>query len=124
MKNKPKKVYERVYIHAGKVLTKQGWTLIINAMDAYSEYAFKFAYSDNTEISIDVLNQFFDNILEGYKPLIHPKKISFVTNIPVEYNSLFLQSKAAHHRFKFDKDATYNAMKELLNSLQHDVVEL
>jgi hypothetical protein len=124
MKNKPKKVYERVYIYVGKVLTKQGWTLVIMAMDAYSEYAFKFAHSDNTEISINVLNQLFDNILEGYKPLIHPKKISFVTNIPEEYNNLFLKSKAVHHRFKFDKDATYNAMKELLNTLPHEVMEL
>jgi len=114
MKNKTKKVYERVYIHAAKVQTKEGWTLVISAMDAYSEYAFKIAFSDNTEITIDVLNQLFDNIIEGYKPLIHPKKISFVTNLPEEYNSLFLQTKAARHRFKFDKDATNNAMKELL----------
>ena len=75
-------------------------------------------------VTINALNQIFDNILEGYKPIIHPKKISFVTNLPEEYNSLFQQTKAAHHRFKFDKAATAKALKGFLDNLQFDVVEI
>ncbi len=124
MKNKLKKVYERVYIHAAKVQTKEGWTLIINAMDAYSEYAFKPVSSKNTKVTIDVLNQLFDNILEGYKPLVHPKQITFVTSLPEEHTCLFQQTKVAQHRFKFDMEAKDKAMKGLLSTISHEFSEL
>ncbi len=124
MKNKPKKVYERIYIHAAKVQTTEDWVLIISAMDAYSEYAFKPVSSENTKVTIDVLNQLFDNILDGYKPLVHPKQITFVTNLPKEHTSLFQQTKAANHRFKFNKETTTKAMKGLLNTMPHEFEEL
>jgi hypothetical protein len=124
MKNKPKKVYERVYIHAAKVRTTEGWVLVIHTMDAMSEFAFKPVFGKTTEIDIDVLNQLFDNILEGYQSVIHPKQITFVTNLPEEYSNLFQQTKAVHHRFKFNKEATTKAMKSLLSTLRHNFVEL
>ncbi len=122
-----RKIFPRerdVYIHAAKVQTKEGWTLVISAMDAYSELIFKPVFDKTTEITINALNQIFDNILEGYKPIIHPKQISFVTNLPEEYNILFLQTKAARHRFKFDKEATAKAMKGFLDTLQYEVVDI
>ena len=124
MKNKPNRVYERVYIHAAKVQTTEGWFLVIHAMDAMSKFAFNPVLSESTQITIDVLNQLFDNILEEYKPLVHPKQIEFVTNLPEEYSNIFQQTKAANHRFKVNKKATANAMKGLLSTLRYDFVGL
>lgn len=53
MKNKPKKLYERVYIHAAKVQTTEGWVLMIHAMEAMSEFAFKSVFDKTTEITIE-----------------------------------------------------------------------
>ena len=125
MKSKPRKVYERVYIHAAKTRTiKDGWVSVIHAMDAFSEYAFNPVINETPEITIDVLNQLFDSILKDYNPLSHPKQIVFVTNLPEKYEQLIKQTKAAHHRFVFNKQATNNAMKELFRLMQYEMVEL
>lgn len=124
MKNKPKKVYERVYIHAAKVQTKEGWALVIHSMDAFSEFAFESVFNSTPQVTIAVLNQLFENILKGYKPLFHPKQITFVTNLPEEYGQLIQQTKAAHHRIIYNKEATAKAMKGLLSSMRFETVEL
>lgn len=124
MKNAPKKVFERVYIHAGKVLVREGWALILCSMDAYSEYAFQPVLNETSQITVDALNQLFDNILKDYKPIFHPKQIVFVTSLPEEYGQLIIQTKAPHHRFVFNKEATLKAMKELLSSMPMRMEEL
>lgn len=86
MKYKPKKVYERVYIHAAKVQAAEGWVLVLHSMDAFSEYAFEFVFNQPPQITVEVLNKLFSNILKNYKPLFHPKQIVFVTNLPVSSN--------------------------------------
>ena len=124
MKNTPKKVFERVYIHAAKVRVQEGWALTLCSMDAYSEYAFPPVLSETPQVTIAALNQLFDNILKDYKPIFHPKQIVFITSLPEEYGQLIQQTKAAHHRFVFSKEATLKAMKELLDSLRFEMVEL
>jgi hypothetical protein len=124
MKNTTKKVYERVYIHAAKVQTNEGWALMINSMDAYSEFAFEHVLSATPKVSIDVLNQLFDNIIKGYKPIFHPRQIVFVTSLPEEYGQLFLQTKAAHHQFVHHQEATREAMKGFLDSLHFEMTDL
>ena len=124
MKNTPKKAFERVYIHAAKVQTNEGWALVISSMDAYSQFAFEPVFSKTPQVTIEALNQLFDNILKDYKPIFHPKQIVFVTSLPVEYGQLIQQTKAAHHRFVFNKEATLKAMKELLSSMPMRMEEL
>lgn len=124
MKYTPKKVFERVYIHAAKVQVKEGWVGILCAMDAYSEYAFPPVLTDNPEVTVDALNQLFDNILKDYKPIFHPRKIVIVTSLPEEYRLLVLQTRAAHHRFIHNKEATLKAMKELLDTMPMIMEEL
>ena len=113
-----------VYIHAAKVQTNEGWALMINSMDAYSEFAFEPVLNATPLITIDVLNQLFDNILKGYKPISHPKQIVFFTSLPEEYGQLFLQTKAAHHRFVHTPEATRKAMKGFLDSLRLEMTDL
>lgn len=124
MEKKPGKVYERVYIHAAKVQTNEGWALMINSMDAYSEFAFEHVLNATPKVTIDVLNQLFDNILKSYKPIFHPRQIVFVTSLPEEYSQLFLQTKAAHHRFVHNQEATRKAMKGFLDSLRTEMTDL
>jgi len=124
MKYKPNRVFERVYIHAAKVLVVEGWVLIIHSMDAFSEYAFKPVFSQASTVTIEALNELFDNILKDYKPMFHPKQIVFVTNLPEEYEQLFKQTKASHHKFIFNKEATDKAMKGFLHSLRTELEEL
>ena len=125
MKNSTKKVYERVYIHAAKIRTSEGWALMINSMDACSEFAFEHVLNATPKVTIDVLNQLFDNILKSYKPISHPRQIVFVTNLHEEYGQLFLQTKVAHqHRFVHNKEATRKAMKGLLDSLCIEMTDL
>nr|WP_319571058.1 hypothetical protein [uncultured Draconibacterium sp.] len=82
MKNKPRKVFERVYIFAGKTTTKQGWVLPFYSMDGFSEFAFEPVLSTKTEATVEVLDELLDNALKDYKPMFHPKQIVFVTNFP------------------------------------------
>ena len=124
MKNTTKKVYERVYIHAAKVQTNEGWALMINSMDACSEFAFEPVLNATPLITIDVLNQLFDNILKGFKPIFHPRQIVFFTSLPEEYGQLFLQTKAAHHQFVHNQEATRKAMKGFLDSLCLEMTDL
>jgi hypothetical protein len=124
MKNKPRKVFERVYIHAATVQTKEGWVLVLHSMDAFSEYAFETIFNRTPKITIEALNQLFDNVLKDYKPMFHPKKIMFVTNLSQEYENLFKQTQAAQHRFVFNKEVTAKAMKGLLGSMSYDMKEL
>ena len=124
MKNTTKKVYERVYIHAAKIRTGEGWVLMINSMDACSEFAFEHVLNATPKVTIDVLNQLFDNILKSYKPISHPRQIVFVTNLHEEYGQLFLQTKAAHHRFVHNQEATRKAMKGFLDSLRLEMTDL
>ena len=72
MKNKPSKVYERVYIRAARIRIAEGWALMINSMDACSEFAFEHVLNATPKVTIDVLNWLFDNILKGYKPISLP----------------------------------------------------
>jgi hypothetical protein len=124
MKNTTNKVYERVYIHAAKVQINEGWALMINSMDAYSEFAFEPVLNTTPLITVDVLNQLFDNILKGYTHISHPRQIVFVTSLPKEYGQLFLQTKAAHHRFVHNQEATRKAMKGFLDSLRLEMTDL
>ncbi len=124
MKNKPKKVFERVYIHAAKVQTTEGWSLAIHSLDAFSEFAFETVFNKTPQITTEVLNQLFDNILKDYKPIFHPKQIVFVTNLPEEHNQLIQQTKASHHRFIYNKEVTKKAMKGLLDTIRVELVEL
>jgi hypothetical protein len=73
-----RKVYERVNIHAAKVQTNEGMALMINSMDACSEFAFEPVLNATPQVTIDVLNQLFDNILKGYKPIFHPRDKLFL----------------------------------------------
>jgi hypothetical protein len=93
-------------------------------MDALSEFIFEPVFSRNPDLSIDVLNELFDNALKDYNPIFHHRIIIFVTNIPEEIKSLLLQTKAAHHRFIFDKEATTKAMHEFLSGLKYEPVAL
>ena len=124
MKYKPKKVYERVYIHAGKVQAAEGCALVLHAMDAFSEFAFESVFNQPPQVTVEVLNKLFENILEGHKPIFHPRQIVFVTNLPEEYDKLFKQTQAANHRFVYNKEATTKAMKGLLSSIRYEMVEL
>jgi len=124
MKYTPKKVFERIYIHAGIVNTAEGRILGIHAMDALSEFVFEPVYNKVPLVTAELLNQLFDNILKGYKPIFHPKQIVFVTNLPEEYLPLIQQTKAAHHRFIYNKEATAKAMEGFLSSLRHEMVAL
>jgi hypothetical protein len=124
MKNKPRKVFERVYIHAAKAQTKEGWVLVIHSMDSFSEFAFESVFNKTPQITVEILNQLFDNIFKEYKPIFHPKQILFVTNLSEEYKPLFKQTNAAHHRFVFNTEATAKAMKVLLNSMQYKMAKL
>lgn len=124
MKYTPKKMYERVYIHAAKIRVGEGWALFLCSMDGYSYFAFEPVLSKTTEVTIEVLNQLFDNILKDYKPIFHPKQIVFVTSLPEEFGLLFLLTKAASHRFVHNKEATLKAMKEFLNSMNFEITDL
>ena len=124
MKDKARKVYERVYIHAAKVQTTEGWVLVIHAMDAYSEVAFDTVFSKTPEVTTEVLDQLFDSILKDYKPIFHPRQIVFVTNLPEECGLLLPQTQAAHHRFIFDKDVTAKAMQGLLSRMPYKMAAL
>ena len=124
MKDKARKVYERVYIHAAKVLATEGWVLVIHAMNAHSEVAFETVFSKTPEVTSEVLDQLFDSILKDYKPIFHPRQIVFVTNLPEECRLLLPQTRAAHHRFIFDKDATAKAMQGLLSRMPYKMVSL
>ena len=124
MKYKPLKVYERVYIHAAKVQTSEGWVLVIHSMDAFSEFAFESVLNETPLVTLEVLNKLFENILKEYKPVFHPKQIVFVTNLPEEYGQLFQQTKMAHHRFIYNKEATTKAMGRLLDTMRYNMVEL
>jgi hypothetical protein len=124
MKNKPNKVYERIYIHAAKVQTAEGWALVIHSMDALSEFAFETVFNRSPQVTMEVINQLFENILKDYKPIFHPKQIIFVTNLPEEYGQLIKQTKAAHHRFIYNKEATAKAMERLLSSIRFEMVAL
>lgn len=53
-----KKVFERVYIHAAKIRTTEGWVLVISAMDAASEYVYEPTFHKSTEINLSVLKKF------------------------------------------------------------------
>jgi hypothetical protein len=120
MKYKPNKVYERVYIHAAKTQAAEGWVLVLHSMDAFSEFAFESVFNQPPQVTVEVLNKLFKNILKNYKPLFHPKQIVFVTNLPEEYDKLFKQTQAAHHRFVYNKEATAKAMKGLLSSMWYE----
>jgi hypothetical protein len=124
MKNKLKKVFERIYIHAAKVETTDGWILALHSMDALSEFAFEPVFNKKPEVNIEVLNQLFDNTLKDYNTIFHPKQIVFVTNLPEEYAELIQQTKAARHRFVFNKEVTLKAMHPLLSRMTHKLVEL
>jgi hypothetical protein len=124
MVNKPKKVYERVYIHAAKVQTTEGWVLVIHSMDAFSEFAFETVTNSSLQITLEVLNRLFENILKDYKPMFHPKQIVFVTNLPEGYSPLIQQTKAAHHQFIYDNQTTAKAMKELFSNMRFKMVAL
>lgn len=124
MYKKPKRVYERVYIHAVKIRYNEGWALMINSMDGYSQFAFEAVLNETPHVTIEVLDQLFDNILKNYKPIFHPKQIIFVTSLPEEYGQFFIKTKAAHHRFVYNREATLKAMKVLLDSLNFEMVEL
>jgi hypothetical protein len=124
MKNKPNKAYERIYIHAAKVQTTEGWALAIHSMDALSEFAFETVFNSSPQVTMEVLNQLFENILKDYKPIFHPKQIIFVTNLPEEYGQLIKQTKAAHHRFIYNKEVTAKAMERLLSSIRFEMVAL
>ena len=124
MKNTPKKLYERIYIHAAKVQTPEGWILVIHSMDALSEFVFEPVYNKTPQVTVELLNQLFENILKDYKPIFHPKQIVFVTNLPDEYGQFIQQTKAAHHRFIYNKEATAKEMKEFLSRKQYEMVEL
>ena len=105
--------------------TNEGWALMIYSMDAFSQFAFEPVLNATPLITIDVLNQLFDNILKSYKPISHPRQIVFVTNLHEEYGQLFLQTKVAHqHRFVHNKEATRKAMKGLLDSLCIEMTDL
>lgn len=123
MKYKPRKVYERIYIHAARVQTSEGWVLVLHSMDAFSEFVFEPVFSKTPQVTVEVLNQLFDNILKDYKPIFHPKQIVFVTNLPEEYEQLIQQTKAVNHRFIYNKEATTKAMNGFLSSLQFEMVE-
>jgi hypothetical protein len=123
-KNTPKKVFERIYIHAAKVNTTDGWILVIHAMDALSEFVFEPVYNKIPQVTVELLHQLFENILKDYKPIFHPKQIVFVTNLPEEYAPLIQQTKAAHHRFIYNKETTSKAMEGFLSSLRHEMVAL
>lgn len=88
MKYKPKKVFERVYIHAAKVQTQEGRALVIHSMVAINEFAFESVLNKTTQVTVDILKQLFDKIFKDYKPLFHPKQIVFVTFISEEYEPL------------------------------------
>jgi hypothetical protein len=124
MKKNAKKVFERVYIHFAKVQINEGFALMVNSMDAYSGFAFEPVLNETTQVTIEVLNQLFDNILKDYKPIFHPRQIIFITSLPEGYSQLFLQTKAAHHRFVHNREATLKAMKDLLGSLRVEMTDL
>lgn len=124
MKNRPRKVFERIYIFAAKTATKQGWVLTLYSMDGFSEFAFNPVLNTKTQITVEVLDELFDNALKDYKPIFHPKQIVFVTNLSEEYEELLKQTKAARHRFVFNKEVTLKAMHPLLSKLPHELVEL
>jgi hypothetical protein len=48
----------------------------------------------------------------------------FVSNIPEKDEQLIQQTKAAHHRFVFNKEATEKAMKELFSHMRYEMVAL
>jgi len=85
--------------NAAKVNNTDGWILVIPAMDALSEFAFEPVYNNTPQVTVELLNQLFENILKDYNPIFHPKQIVFFTNLPEEYAHLIKQTKAAHHRF-------------------------
>ena len=124
MKYKLKKVYERVYIHSAKVRVGEDWALVLIAMDGYSQFAFEHVLNKTPQVTLEVLNQLFDNILKDYKPIFHPRQIVFVTSLPEEYGLLFLLTKAAKHRFVHNKEATLSAMKGLLASMNFKMTDL
>ncbi len=124
MKNWPKKIFERIYIHAAKIQTTEGWVLVLHSMDGLSEFAFQRVFYKTPEVTIELLNQLFDNTLKDYNTIFHPKQIVFVTNLPEEYAELIQQTKAARHRFIFNKEATVKAMHGLLSKMTHELVEL
>ena len=40
--------------------------------------------------------------------------------LPEEYDQLFKQTQAGHHKFVYDKEATAKAMKGLLSSMRYE----
>lgn len=115
---KAKKVFDLIYIYTAKVQTQQGWVLNLMAMDGYSEYVFNPVFDKDSTISIDSLNQLFDNVLKDYNPIFHSRQITFITNIPVDFEDIIKLSKTAkHHRFIFNKQATEKAFEPLIKGL-------
>ena len=113
----PVGIYERIYIHAAKVRTREGVALMLISMDGYSLYAFEPVWNEIPIITLEVLNQLFNNIFEDYNPLYHPKQIVFVTSLPIEFDGVLKKSIAKHHWFIYNKSATLNAMSELLEAI-------
>jgi hypothetical protein len=93
-------------------------------MDGLSEFAFEPVFNKKPEVTVELLDQLFDNTLKDYNTIFHPKQIVFVTNLPEEYEELIQQTKAARHRFIFNKEATLKAMHGLLSTMTHELVEL
>ncbi|MBN2820074.1 MAG: hypothetical protein JXP36_13945 [Bacteroidales bacterium] len=90
----------------------------------FSEFAFQPVFNKKPEVTVELLNQFFDNTLKDYNAVFHPKQIVFVTNLPEEYAERIKQTKAARHRFIYNKEATAKAMSGLLSKMTHELVEL
>ena len=88
-------------------------------MDDKSTFAFHPVFKKTTEVSLSVLEELFDNILKDYKPIFNPRIITFVTNLSSDYEPLIKETKASNHKFIFNKEATENAMKPLLNAISH-----
>ena len=124
MKNKPKKVFEVVYIHGSKVLTTDGWMLFLIAMDAVSMYAFGPIHKKGAEVTLDALEQLFKAALKEYKPTLHPKQILFVANLPEKHSDLLTKAIPDNHRLIFNSTAPKAAMKEMFDSFRLERVPL
>ncbi len=82
MGNDPQRVLERVYVHAAKVLTTDGWVLVVHVPGYPSSARPAF---------------------RTHPGGLHPQRITVVTNLPEACWPLIRQTRAAQHRFVHDR---------------------
>lgn len=116
---KATKVYEHIFIYLAGIHTAQGDMMALFALDQYSDYVFEpiIEAQKHTDAELKVvLRKLFKLILKKYNPHIHPKSISFITNLPPEIESIAYSSISKQHKIIYAPLETKEALMPFVNS--------